>query len=318
MNLLKFVAVIAVVNSHLDFFYPKGYEFLATGGAIGNALFFVSSGFGLWFSVQKLNDVTFIQWFSKRCLRIYPSYLVVLPFLICLLFFIGKFQSTNIIDIGGIIFFPDSVYWFLQAIILYYILIYYIFSHSDNKESAIYISIFLSFVSYFYFYFFIIDLSVFSIERLPFNLIFYFICLLLGMVLSARFKGVVFSAKVSLLYIFLSLLVFFMSKFAMLNGRWFEFQFLQHITILSFVFSLFSLSRTSFNAWLRARSIISKSIDFISAHTLEIYLVHLPLVMLMEYLDFNNTLFIIPLVIITLIISFNVKKVSCKLMQGWH
>lgn len=40
IDILKFLAVICVVNSHMDVCYPGKWSVLATGGAIGDALFF--------------------------------------------------------------------------------------------------------------------------------------------------------------------------------------------------------------------------------------------------------------------------------------
>ena len=47
LDILKFFAVILITNSHFDnqYVYAKG---LATGGAIGDALFFFISGYSLF------------------------------------------------------------------------------------------------------------------------------------------------------------------------------------------------------------------------------------------------------------------------------
>ena len=47
IDILKFFAVFLVMNSHMEICYPK-FQFLATGGAIGDALFFFASGFTLF------------------------------------------------------------------------------------------------------------------------------------------------------------------------------------------------------------------------------------------------------------------------------
>lgn len=38
IDILKFIAVFLVMDSHMEMCYPK-YQFLATGGGIGDALF---------------------------------------------------------------------------------------------------------------------------------------------------------------------------------------------------------------------------------------------------------------------------------------
>ena len=47
IDILKFIAVIAITNSHMELLYGK-YSVLATGGAIGDVLFFFASGFTLF------------------------------------------------------------------------------------------------------------------------------------------------------------------------------------------------------------------------------------------------------------------------------
>ena len=47
IDILKFIAVIVITNSHMELLYGK-YSVLATGGAIGDVLFFIASGFTLF------------------------------------------------------------------------------------------------------------------------------------------------------------------------------------------------------------------------------------------------------------------------------
>lgn len=47
IDILKFLAVLAIANSHMGVLYGK-YSVLATGGAIGVALFFFASGFTIF------------------------------------------------------------------------------------------------------------------------------------------------------------------------------------------------------------------------------------------------------------------------------
>lgn len=47
IDILKFLAVLFITNSHMDLLYGE-YSYLATGGAIGDALFFFISGFTIF------------------------------------------------------------------------------------------------------------------------------------------------------------------------------------------------------------------------------------------------------------------------------
>lgn len=44
IDILKFFAALLITNSHMGMLYGK-YDILATGGAIGDVLFFFCSGF---------------------------------------------------------------------------------------------------------------------------------------------------------------------------------------------------------------------------------------------------------------------------------
>lgn len=46
IDVLKFLAIFLIINSHSDIAYPK-YSILATGGAIGDCLFLFCSGYTL-------------------------------------------------------------------------------------------------------------------------------------------------------------------------------------------------------------------------------------------------------------------------------
>ena len=52
IDILKCFAAIVITNSHMDILYPK-FGALATGGAIGDALFFFCSGFTLFLGTHE-------------------------------------------------------------------------------------------------------------------------------------------------------------------------------------------------------------------------------------------------------------------------
>ena len=62
IDVLKFLAIILITNSHMELLYGK-YNALATGGAIGNALFFFCSGFTLF--LKPINGIKdFPNWYK--------------------------------------------------------------------------------------------------------------------------------------------------------------------------------------------------------------------------------------------------------------
>ena len=68
LELAKFIAVIIVANSHMDVLYGK-YSALATGGAIGDVLFFFASVFTIFLG----RFGRFDNWYKRRIKRVYPA-----------------------------------------------------------------------------------------------------------------------------------------------------------------------------------------------------------------------------------------------------
>lgn len=93
IDILKFLAVFLIINSHMDALYVK-YEMLATGGAIGDVLFLFASGYTLLLSKRKLS---FANWYKRRINRIYPSVFV------CVLVgaLLKHLDSLSLLQFGG-------------------------------------------------------------------------------------------------------------------------------------------------------------------------------------------------------------------------
>lgn len=106
---LKALAVILVMNSHMNMCYPK-FGFLASGGAIGDALFFFVSGFTLFLG----RHMRFDNWYKRRISRIYPS-IIATAIIVWLLW-------NNTDSIGDILL--GKRYWFIGCILVYYVLLY--------------------------------------------------------------------------------------------------------------------------------------------------------------------------------------------------
>lgn len=68
IDILKFFAALIITNSHMGLLYGK-FSMLATGGAIGDVLFFFASGFTLFMGRMDRFD----NWYKRRVNRIYPT-----------------------------------------------------------------------------------------------------------------------------------------------------------------------------------------------------------------------------------------------------
>lgn len=109
VDILKCIAALAITNSHMDILYPCG-KALATGGAIGDALFFFCSGFTLFLGRKGRFD----NWYKRRINRIYPT-IFAWAIIRAFIFQNDYGMKHTILSGGG---------WFVSCIMLYYIILY--------------------------------------------------------------------------------------------------------------------------------------------------------------------------------------------------
>lgn len=120
IDFVKFVALFLVLNSHMEMSYVDGYKSLATGGAIGDALFFFASGFTLFLG----SDLDFVNWYKRRINRIYPSLIAVA--IIGAAAFCADESFVDVI--------LAKKYWFIQCIFLLYPLLYLVKKYVKKRE----------------------------------------------------------------------------------------------------------------------------------------------------------------------------------------
>lgn len=118
IDILKFIAVLFISNSHMNYVYGD-YSALATGGAIGDVLFFFCSGFTLLLGRAGRFDT----WYKRRIRRIYPS---VFGWAIVASFIMGMDRPVGhtLLQGGG---------WFVTCIMLYYVILYFVRKFGMDK-----------------------------------------------------------------------------------------------------------------------------------------------------------------------------------------
>jgi peptidoglycan/LPS O-acetylase OafA/YrhL len=136
---IRAVAILLIVNSHLDLYYPIPY--LGTGGAIGNSLFFVLSSFGLLIS-EKKKPRQFTEWYTQRIKRIYPTIWVVviiltLPFKL----HTNALSAKDVLTFAGNFFYPS--FWFLQALMIFYFIGFFIIKKYNVEKFITFSLLFL-------------------------------------------------------------------------------------------------------------------------------------------------------------------------------
>ena len=124
IDVLKFIAAVLITNSHLDVFEPR-YA-LGTGCAIGDVLFLFCSGYTLFMGRM----AGFANWYKRRLLRIFPS---VICWGILAAFLLGEHTGIDrlIVSGGG---------WFVQCILIYYVLAYPVRRYLSARLGAVFAS----------------------------------------------------------------------------------------------------------------------------------------------------------------------------------
>ena len=96
IDIIKFLAVFFIINSHADIAYPH-YKILATGGAIGDELFLFGSGYTLF--LGQMRD--FGNYYKRRINRIYPSSFACLVVMMALhLYFNGYIITSGVMPLS--------------------------------------------------------------------------------------------------------------------------------------------------------------------------------------------------------------------------
>lgn len=262
---LRFVAILLITNSHLDKLYPVAA--MATGGQLGNSLFFMLSGFGLAASYRKKGDV-FWPWLQRRLSRIYPSVLLVA---LTAAVITGAVFDWGLADYVRHLLWPTE-YWFVAAIVCFYVPFYWLMS---LRSKAVFLWLIgLLFLPYFYFYFTVLDLSRFSVEDGYFKWIFYFQVMLLGGFLANRDDATrpLFSSGWNTVLLGLFVVAYFGIKLLVAKGIWTELQFLIHwLTFPIMVSSLFAMDTRLVKVTIM-KSAAAPLIALVAGATLEIYL----------------------------------------------
>lgn len=270
-DFLRFIAVLFVINSHLELYYP--HPNMGTGGAIGISLFFVLSSFGLLLSERKIPR-NFTDWYARRIKRIYPSIWAALIFII-LPFNLYKniFDIKDILNFLGNFFYPPSALWFLRAIMVYYLLNFIIIKNYHRKK--LYFVVLPVSVLYVVFYLNFLDLSKWTVEDvLYFKLLFYTLVTTFGIFLADINHRVKYAGLRDWLLLFLSFGVIYGHKFMMFKDFLPSLQFVQQLFLLPLVYYAFKVSRSNFiQNKIMEWPVVSIVIKYISSIALEVYIV---------------------------------------------
>ena len=294
-----------IINSHLDRYYPIPY--IGTGGALGNSIFFCLSAFGIYLSQQKKGK-PFSEWFKGRISRIYPSMWIVLLFLTMpIMLMLGQMNDAYVMTFIGQFFNPP--HWFIRALLVYYLLSFFLLR--DNQRTKLLTVFGLLGILYFTSYFTWVDLSKWTVEDTSIKLIHYFMIFLFGFYLASKNKSIAYTGVHNYFVLIFLVAVVYGHKFLMTKGLYPELQFIQQAAMYPIVYYLLKISRSPFVSLILSKSkVISSIVQFISNHTLELYIVQETIVYPVLKLNFPFPMNVITFIILTFIFSAIVNRLA--------
>lgn len=259
--IIKCLATLLITNAHIGPFYPENIRFLSFGGALGNALFFFCSGYILTSSIKKRD---YLFWLLHRIFRI------MIPTWIFLT--LSSFYHGMTFDIPKFICTP---YWFINAIIIFYLLYYPIIKHLSDYIIHICISLYFFTIILFY----ITEHNHWMIEECVNNIyihyLYYFSIMLIGGWISI-FKNnilIVKSLKKSILSILFSFSIYMSIKYNIIHTIYPIYSLQLLLPILLLIFSLFVYNTSLIICKMHIKEKVNIVIKRLSNITLEIYLV---------------------------------------------
>lgn len=270
ITLLRALAAIVITNSHYTGIYPT--DMIANGGLLGDVMFFSVSGFCL-----ASPTMSFLKWYPKRLWRIYA-----VVWVITLVYVLLGFYPIHTVTDGITTFLHPTKYHFIASITVLYVPLYFVAKHIQlNPKNFLLLSLGLLGVQLIL-YTTIYDTSFYHIDtvREPMIEFLFFQSMLLG--LHFRWRGKQYGEANTgrkdiwlLMLLLFALGMYFVSKLFFVRYTVFsDWQILNQLVLYLclFLMFLFAMGQERRIKKLEGTKIWSV-IQFLSDHTLEIYLV---------------------------------------------
>lgn len=285
---LRALAAILITNSHYTGVYP--IDILASGGLLGDVIFFALSGFVL---VNIKED--FLNWYKKRLIRIYPSI-----WIITLVYIVLGFYTFDNWSIGSYFIYP-TYYHFIASIVVLYVPYYFIVKNQYFKSrvpSIMLITFILQLIIYMFFY----DKSYYHIDtvREPMIRFLFFQSMMMGLYFRTNHLKYVNQKKsINWIFLMLSVIVYFITKLAFVKVEDLsQFQIVNQITLFIALYYMFKCFASIDGQLVKMPNIIRTLVAFIAKITLQIYAVQYVIIP-----KFANIVFPLNWIIITSLIT---------------
>lgn len=264
LELVKFIAVVFVANHWMSSLYVK-WNFLATGGAIGDVLFFFASGYTLFLG----RFGRFDNWYKRRIKRIYPSIIAYACILSCL--GVCQISMNQIVKGGGA--------WFIKCIMIYYVVLYFVRLYAEKKP---FLSFPFSIAVVFVWYCFEDSTTLFMYGATYFKWGHYFLFMLLGAYLGNDTIKVESKPLLDASFLLVSIITYYgILILATRNETMAHLQLFSLVPLMGVVMYVYKLcSMSKIDKIMRSK--IGSCLQFVSGLCLEIYIVQAIVIRFME------------------------------------
>ena len=295
INLLRVLAAVCITNSHFANVWPVSG--IASGGMLGDVLFFAISGYCLYHSDFKFRD--FGKWYIKRIRKIYVT-VVLIGLITCL--FTG-FPDTVRAWIHMLVY--PTQYHFVASIMVLYI-IYYIWMHFLKQwRIKIWVSGLIYSIVVLAVYCLTFDKTWYHIDVVEEHFIrfLFFGAMLIGAHIREKAQDAdMQNASAGSIWkssgiCIASVILYFAIRLAVPRFELFSVQFLTWIAILLALYCIFRWAENLESFLIRLPEKVCRGIAFTAGITLQIYLVQFPIINRFDALPFPLNLLVITVLI---------------------
>jgi len=172
-----------------------------------------------------------------------PSFWLAFAFIVIPMKILNKSPDLeNLLKLLGNFFYPPGVFWFLQVLMIFYVLIYFVIKNY-NIRKVYYLGVIICMI-YVYLYVNCVDLSKWSVEDGYIQLVSFFAMFVFGTLIADKTNKVVYAGPID----FVGLVVFvggiYLHKFLMVQNMLMSLQFVQQLFLLPVVYYFLKVSRS--------------------------------------------------------------------------
>ena len=309
INLLRVLAAVCITNSHFANVWPMSG--IASGGMLGDVLFFAISGYCLYRPEFKMQD--FGRWYIKRIRRIYIT--------VILIALLTGFFTGFPLSVSGWLhtFIYPTNYHFVASIMVLYIVYYVWMNLLKRWKISIGISTVVFSVAVLIVYVLTFDKSWYHIDVVENHFIrfLFFAAMLLGAYFREAEQKVgkytANSAWKNGMLAIVSIIVYFAVRLAVPRFGLYAVQILTWAAILFALYCIIRWAEFLEPFLIKLPGKVKGILEFLAGITLQIYLVQFPIIERFETIIFPINLIVITIIIIAVsVIGYGIDRVIQK------